>query len=90
MKNVIITTEQRGVWFAQVEEGKDLTPKTLTGLRNCKMAIYWGTERGLQQLAQSGPTKDSRISEPCDIDVLHNVTAVFAVTDNAAEVWMRS
>jgi hypothetical protein len=90
MKNVIITTEQRGVWFAQVDDNNDLTRKTLTDLKNCKMAIYWGTERGLQQLAQSGPTLKSRISEPCDIPVLHNVTAVFAVTDKAAEVWMRS
>lgn len=67
MKNVIITTQYRGVWFAQVDENADLTCRTLTGLKGCKMAIYWGTEKGIHQLAQTGPTKASRISAPCDI-----------------------
>ncbi len=88
MKNVIITTAHRGVWFAQVDANLDLTSKTLTGLKNCKMAIYWGTEKGLHQLAHTGPTAKSKISAPADIEVLHDVTAVFPVTDNAAEVWM--
>lgn len=87
MKNIIVTTQHRGVWFAQVEEGKDLTAKTLTNLKNCRMAIYWGTDKGLQQLCKTGPTKDSRISPPSDIEVLHDITAVFSVTDEAAEIW---
>jgi hypothetical protein len=41
MKNILITTAHRGVWFAQVEESKDLTTETLTDLKNCRMAIYW-------------------------------------------------
>lgn len=87
-KNILITTEHRGVWFAQVPEDKDLTPTTLTNLYNCRMAIYWGTTKGLQQLCETGPTESSKISAPADIPVLHKITAVFSVTDQAAAVWM--
>lgn len=88
LKNVLITTQHRGVWFCQVEESADLTQKTLTGLKNCRMAIYWGTEKGLQQLCKTGPTSSSKISDVADISVLHDITAVFDVTDQAAAVWM--
>lgn len=88
MKNIIVTTKHRGVWFAQVDQDKDLTTTTLTDLKNCRMAIYWGTERGLQQLADTGPTEKSKISAPADILVLHDVTAVIQVTDKAAAVWL--
>ena len=89
MKNVLITTAHRGVWFAQVPIDKDLTTETLTDLKNCRMAIYWGTTKGLHELSETGPTKNSKISAPADIPVLHKVTAVLAVTDKAAEVWTR-
>ena len=88
MKNVLITTQHRGVWFAQVDQKKDLTTKTLTDLKNCRMAIYWGTTRGLQELCDTGPTDESKLSSVSDIEVLHDVTAVFLVSDAAAEkVW---
>jgi hypothetical protein len=87
MKNILVTTQHRGVWFAQVDPGSDLTPKTLTNLKNARMAIYWGTTKGLQQLCETGPTSSSKISSPANIPVLHDVTAVFEVTDQAAEKW---
>ncbi len=89
VKHVLITTARRGVWYAQVDEQKDLTPTTLTDLKNCMMAIKWGTTKGLQQLCNTGPTDSSKISAPADIPVLHDVTAVFSITDKAAEKWMR-
>lgn len=88
LQNILVTTQHRGVWFAQVPVGTDLTPKTLTNLLNCRMAIYWGTTKGLQQLCQTGPTESSKISDPANIPVLHDITAVFQVTDNAAAVWL--
>ena len=90
MKNILITTSHRGVWFAQVDKKKDLTPKTLTDLKNCKMAIYWGTTKGLQQLCETGPTGNSKISGEADIAVLHDVTAVFYVTNKATEKWLKA
>ena len=87
MKHILITTARRGVWYAQVEDNQDLTHTTLQNLRNTRMAIYWGTTRGLHQLCETGPTPTSRISAKADIPVLHEVTAVFTVTDQAAAVW---
>jgi hypothetical protein len=89
MKKIIITTAHKGVWYAEVEEGKDLTAETLTDLKNCRMAIYWGTTKGIHELCATGPTASSRISVAADIPVLHKVTGVFAVTDIAAEAWNR-
>ena len=87
MRNILVTTAHRGVWFAQIAPEADLTAKTLTNLKGAKMAIYWGTTNGIQQLCESGPTNSSKISAPADIAVLHDVTAVFDVTDIAAEKW---
>lgn len=87
MKNVLITTQHRGVFFAQIDENADLTQKTLTNLKNCRMAIYWGTTKGVMELAHEGPNKNSKIGAPADVDVMHDVTAVFNVTDKAAEKW---
>lgn len=87
MKNVLITTQHRGVFFAQLADDTDLTQKTLTNLKNCRMAIYWGTTKGVMQLANEGPTSSSKIGAPADVDVMHDVTAVFSVSDKAAEKW---
>jgi hypothetical protein len=59
----------------------------LTNLKNCRMAIYWGTTKGVMELANDGPNKNSKIGSPADVDVMHDVTAVFSVTDKAAEKW---
>ncbi|RIV23642.1 hypothetical protein DYU11_11720 [Fibrisoma montanum] len=90
MKSILVTTEHRGVWYAEVEESTDLSQSTLKDLKNCRMAIYWGTTKGLHQLAETGPTNNSKISAPCDILVLHKVTGVFAVTDEAKAKWNKS
>lgn len=87
MKHILITTARRGVWYAQVEDDKDLTTTTLTHLKKCRMAIYWGTTSGIHQLCETGPTEKSCISAPADIQVLHEVTAVFTVTEQAAAAW---
>lgn len=88
MKSILITTQHRGVFFAQIEESTDLTSKMLTNLKNCRMAIYFNTTKGVMELAQDGPNKGSRIGAAGDVDVMHDVTAVFSVTDKAAEKWL--
>lgn len=88
MKNILVTTQHRGVFFAQVEDSTDLTPKMLTNLKNCRMAIYWNTKKGILELAEVGPNSGSKIGSPADVDVLHDVTGVFSVTDKAAEKWL--
>lgn len=88
MKNILITTAHRGVWFAQVDPSTDLSLRTLTGLKKCRMAIYWNTKKGLQELAAIGPNSGSKISVASGIEVIHDVTAIFEVTDEAAKVWL--
>jgi len=79
---VIVTTEFRGVFFGYAED----TSGDKFHLRGARMAIYWGTTRGLMQLAETGPTKTSKISARADMEV-RKVTAVFEVTPEAAKAW---
>ncbi len=87
MKNVLITTLYKGVFFGKIADDADITAKKLTNIKDCRMAIRWGTTKGVMELADTGPTDKSRISSKCDVPVLHGVTAVFQVTNKAAEVW---
>ena len=88
MKSILITTKHRGVFFAQVEENADLGKETLTDLKECRMAIYWGTKNGVQELAKHGPTANSRISCESGIEAIFGVTAIFSVTKKAEKAWL--
>lgn len=79
---VIVCTEHRGVFFGYAENtsGSDIK------LNRARMAISFGTTRGVMELAETGPTSSSKISARADIDV-RKVTAVFEVTDTAAKAW---
>ena len=86
-KYVIVTTLHRGVFFGRLT-AHDAAAHTAT-LENCKMAIYWGTTRGLFELADTGPTKKSRISAEAPKVNLNGVTAVVDCTQDAVAVWTR-
>lgn len=79
---VIVCTEHRGVFFGFADDTSGDTIK-LTGAR---MAIYWGTTRGVMELAEAGPNSRSKISAKADIEV-RKVTAVFEVTEAATQAW---
>ena len=88
MKNVMITTEHRGVFLAQVDDDNDLTRKTLTDLYNVRMVIRWRNGQGLSYMALHGPTLDCKLAPAIDWPVIHDVTSVAAVTDEAAaKIW---
>ena len=87
MKPVLVTTEYRGVFFGYVEEYPNLDESTTISLKDARMAIYWGTDKGVMQLANEGVQKDSRISSIADIPSLAKVTAVFSVSERAEETW---
>ena len=82
---VIICTIHKGVFFGNAED----TEGDIIHLKGAKMAIYWGTTRGVMELANTGPTSSSKISLPADIEV-RGVTAVFEVTEEAATKWAAS
>ena len=86
MKAVLVTTKHRGVFAGLVEDDQDLAAETMS-LKEARMAIYFGTTRGLMELADTGPTEKSRISAPADVPVLHDITAVFEIKDEAWKAW---
>lgn len=86
MKPVLVTTQHRGVFAGLVEDNHDMTLRSF-GLKSARMAIYWGTKRGVMELAETGPTNSSRISAVADIPALHDVVAVFDITEEAWEKW---
>ena len=83
---VLVTTRHRGVFAGEIDDGQNLQAQALP-LKNARMAIRFGTTRGLMELAETGPTNNSKISAPADIPMLHDVTALFAITDEAWAKW---
>lgn len=89
MKSILVTTSHRGVFAGQIDDDQDIAAKAMP-LKNARMAIYFGTTKGLMELAETGPTSKSRISAPADIPMLHDITALFAITDEAWVKWQNS
>ncbi len=83
MRPVIVTTEYRGVFFGYA----DATESDEIQLYRARMAISFGTTRGLFQLAETGPTKLSSISAQAPSIHLRKVTAVIELTDKAVAAW---
>lgn len=82
VRPVIVCTEHRGVFFGYAADTKG----SEIALKRARMAIAFGTTRGVMELAETGPTARSKVSARADIDV-RKVTAVFEVTPAAAEKW---
>ena len=89
MKAILVTTEHRGVFYGEVPVDQDMNARTMA-LNNARMAIKWGTTKGVAQLAHTGPTSDSKIGSPANLPALHDITAVWEVTDEAREKWNES
>ena len=79
---VIVCTEHRGVFFGYATD----TSGDNIHLTKARMAIHFGTTRGVMELAETGPTSSSKVSARADLEV-RKVTAVFEVTPAATEKW---
>ena len=79
---VIVCTEHRGVFFGYAED----TTGTTILLKRARMAIYFGTNRGVMELAETGPTAKSKVSARADLDV-RKITLVMEVTTEACAKW---
>ncbi len=88
-KPVIITTEHRGVFAGLIPADQDLMARSMP-LKSAKMAIYWGTTKGLMELCQTGPTSSSKISAQADIPMLHAITGVFDISPEAWAKWEKA
>ena len=82
---VIVCTTYRGVFAGYAAD----TSGDRIHLRQGRMAIYWGTTRGVMELAATGPTEKSKISAAADIEI-RGITAVFAVTPEAEAKWNKA
>jgi hypothetical protein len=82
---VIVCTEHRGVFFGYAIN----TSGDVIRLKRARMAIYWGTTRGVMELAEVGPNSKSKISARADIEV-RKITAVFEVTPEATTTWEKA
>lgn len=79
---VIVCTEYRGVFFGYAAS----TDGDVIRLRAARMAIKFGTLRGVMELAETGPTASSKISARADIEV-RKITAIMEVTGPAVARW---
>jgi len=79
---VIVCTEHRGVFFGYATD----TSGDKIELKRARMAIRFGTTRGVMELAETGPTRNSLVSARADLEV-RRVSAVMEVTPAAAEKW---
>lgn len=79
---VIICTEHRGVFFGYATDTRGQS----VDLKRARMAIRFGTTRGVMELAETGPTQNSKVSARANIEV-RKVMAVFEVTEAACSKW---
>lgn len=79
---VIVCTRYRGVFFGYAAS----TDGDPIRLARARMAIRFGTTRGVMELAETGPTPQTKASARADIEV-RRITAVFEVTPEAARRW---
>lgn len=86
---VLVTTQHRGVFAGEIDDDQDLSARSMP-LKNARMAIRFGTTKGVLELAQTGPGKNSRIGAPADVPMLHDITGIFAITEEAWTKWQNS
>jgi hypothetical protein len=82
LRPVIICTKLKGVFFGYAED----TDGDVIHLKDARMAIRWGTTKGVMELAETGPTSESKISAKADIEI-RKISAVFEVTKEAEKAW---
>lgn len=84
-KHVLVTTEYRGVFFGELASETD-NGRTVV-LNNVRCAIRFGTKGGFMELAQDGPTSNSKIGTEAPSVKLYGVTSIVACTEKAVKTW---
>lgn len=85
---VLVCTRYKGVFVGWATPDAKVTDPSIR-LRGARMAMYWGTTRGVMELAHTGPTPQSKISAPADIEI-SDLTAIMDVTPEARAAWERA
>ena len=84
MQALVVSTEQRGVFFGYGESGEGDTIR----LERARMCVFWPAEvRGFMGLAATGPLPGSRVGPAAPAITLRGVSAVMECSDEARERW---
>lgn len=84
-QKVIVTTSFRGVYYGRLVRLEGDTCM----LADARMCIYWGTTKGVDELASTGPTKNSKIGAQVPLVRLYGLTSIALVTGDAEAVWQK-
>lgn len=85
-KPVVITTENRGVFFGYVED--DSKCPAQIEISRARMCVYWNVEtKGVLGLAAEGPKDGCKITHAVPKVTLYKVTAVMDASPEATEKW---
>lgn len=84
---VVVCTDKRGVVYGHTVN-PHARPIILTDARMC---LYWSAAvGGVFGLAETGPTKDCKISATLPGIALEGVTAVMTMDDKAVKAWVNA
>ena len=81
---VLVTTAHKGVFFGYTD---DPPTAQVVILSNARCAIRFGTKGGFLELADTGPTRDSRVGARAPEITLQAVTSVTKVSEAATKAW---
>lgn len=85
MKPVLVTTDNRGVFFGYLVDDGSPAEVTLANGRNC---IYWSdSTRGFLGLASVGPDENCRVGPKASQFTVYGVNLVADVTPEAVKRW---
>lgn len=83
---VLVTTKHRGVFFGWIDPATK-SDATVT-LKRCRNCIRWASSiGGFLGLAAKGPDANCRIGTESPEVILHDITSVSDVTEEAAKKW---
>lgn len=90
LQAVLVTTKHRGVFFGFVDPATKANQSSLV-LKKCRNCIKWASSvGGFLGLAAKGPDQNCRIGTEAPEVILHDITSVTDVTDEAAEAWAKA
>ena len=84
-KAVLVTTDNRGVFFGYLESND--APGSLT-LSNARNVVYWSkATKGYLGLAADGPNSSSRVGPSVPSLTLYGITGIADCSPAAVEAW---
>lgn len=84
-QKVLVTTEYRGVYVGDLKE-HDKAGRSCV-LTNARMCIHWGTDKGVDQLADDGPMHGGKYASKAREIWIPGLTSLVVCSDAAALAW---